>query len=310
MSDKLQRTIARFRAKIDAGAYYEAHQTVRTITNRYVKARQYQDAIDVLYQSAGILAANKEYASATDLILYLLTVYTEAGIICDAEHKDYKMKVMELVGQLPDTEPALVELANKSVKWSQENTSSKFGDADFHNLFGTKFIGALTQSTATNEEKSKLFAVTELHCVLGTSETRQVYGKFLHDIWKINGGDPGLYAARGVLNYCYLKNVSFAQEFIQQFVGLIGASKFTTEGGISFNEDYPLFNFIQLLVLTVAKEDAGNKFLKLLEHYKPILDQAQLSSPVQYLGKLYFNLKLGNGGGQNMLANMMGGLFK
>ena len=60
MSDKLQRTITRFRAKIDAGSYYEAHQTVRTITNRYVKAKQYSDAIDLLYQAASILAAKSE----------------------------------------------------------------------------------------------------------------------------------------------------------------------------------------------------------------------------------------------------------
>lgn len=310
MSEKLQRTITRFRAKINAGSYYEAHQTVRTITNRYVKAKQYSDAIDLLYQAASILAAKSEYASATDLIIYLLAVYSEAGITCDAAHKEYKMKLIELVSQLPQTDPALADLAKKATNWSQENTDNKFGDADLHHLFGLKFLGAIRKSTATNDEKSKLFAIAELHCVLGTSETRDAYCQFLYDVWAINGGDPGIFMARGVLNYGYLENVTFAQEFVHQFIKLIGTKEFKEEGEISYNENYPLCNFAQLLVLTLAKEEAGSKFLKLLEHYKPSLEKAQLVAPVEYLGKTYFQLKLGNTGGQNMFANMMGGLFK
>ena len=55
MSDKLARTIQRFQAKIDSGSFYEAHQTLRTITNRYVKAKQYKEARDLLYQGSTIL---------------------------------------------------------------------------------------------------------------------------------------------------------------------------------------------------------------------------------------------------------------
>merc|ERR1712080_471963 len=121
-------------------------------------------------------------------------------------------------------------------------------------------------------------------CVLGTSESRDAYCQFLYDVWAINGGDPGIFMARGALNYGYLKNVTFAQEFVHQFIKLIGANEFKQEGGISYNENYPLCNFVQLLVLTLSKEEAGNKFLKLLDHYKPNLEKAQLVAPVEYLG--------------------------
>ncbi|KAM9916204.1 hypothetical protein OXX80_013661, partial [Metschnikowia pulcherrima] len=56
MSDKLQKTIARFQQRIDNKDFYEAHQTLRTITNRYVKAKQFELAIEILDQGASILA--------------------------------------------------------------------------------------------------------------------------------------------------------------------------------------------------------------------------------------------------------------
>lgn len=100
MSDKLQRTIARFQQRIDNKDFYEAHQTLRTITNRYVKTKQYKDAIDLLYQGLTILAKNNEYASAGDLILYLVSVYEESGTPCS---KESKAKIIELVSLLPNT---------------------------------------------------------------------------------------------------------------------------------------------------------------------------------------------------------------
>lgn len=283
---------------------------MRTITNRYVKGKQYADAIDLLDQTAAILAAKGEYASATDLILYLLDVYAEAGIVCDAAHREHKLKLIELVNQFPETDPAMPELAKKCISWSQLHSQNKFGDADLHHIFGTKFLAATGTAQATEEDKVKLYALAELHCVLGTAESRDAYCRFLSQVWTKNGGDPGVFMARAVVNYAYLKNVAFAAEFVQQFINLVGATHFHKQGEVYFNEQYPLANFVQLLVTTLEKQDAGNKFLKLLEHYKPQLEAAQLVAAVEYLGKTYFQLNLGNAGGQNMFANLMGGLFK
>ena len=60
--------------------------------------------------------------------------------------------------------------------------------------------------------------------MLGASESRDACGQFLYDVWAINGGDPGIFMARGALNYGYLKNVTFAQEFAHQFIKLTGAN--------------------------------------------------------------------------------------
>ena len=58
-----------------ATAPYEAHQKARTFASRYVKAAQYDVAIDVLFQSARELLKVGQQGSGTDLGAFLLEVY-------------------------------------------------------------------------------------------------------------------------------------------------------------------------------------------------------------------------------------------
>ncbi|CAH2350346.1 golgi to ER traffic protein 4 [[Candida] railenensis] len=336
MSDvKLARTLARFQAKIDTGSYYEAHQTLRTITNRYVKSKQYTEAIDLLYQGASILASKKEYASAADLITYLIHTLEESGTICsDASSHGTKQKLIELINLLPNSESSLLDLAKQSINWSIKGSDSKFGDNDLHHTFGVKFIKGLTDDEGEKgidaddvETRFKLFSNAELHLILGTHESLPYYVDFLYKWYKsdISKGvvDPGTYLSRAIINYSYLKNLKFIQESLGLFLGkllhdisdeqyVVTETKdaVTSEKFYDF-KDFEILNFLQLLVITLGKEDAGSKFLKLHGQYKSTLQKAEILAPVEYLGKLYFGLQLGNsGGGQNMLANLMGGLFK
>jgi hypothetical protein len=54
---------------------YEAHQKARTFASRYVKARQYDTAIEVLFQSARELLKAGQTGSGVDLTVFLLDVY-------------------------------------------------------------------------------------------------------------------------------------------------------------------------------------------------------------------------------------------
>jgi Golgi to ER traffic protein 4 len=58
-----------------ATAPYEAHQKARTFASRYVKAAQYDVAIDVLFQSSRELLKAGQQGSGTDLGGFLLEVY-------------------------------------------------------------------------------------------------------------------------------------------------------------------------------------------------------------------------------------------
>ncbi|CAK7892025.1 golgi to ER traffic protein 4 [[Candida] anglica] len=318
MSDiKLQRTIARFQAKIDGGAYYEAHQTLRTITNRYVKSKQYTEAIDLLYQGASILAQKKEYGSASDLITYLIQVLEEAEITCT---KDYKMKLIDLINLLPDTDVSLADLAKQSISWSTKGSDSKFGDTELHSAFGVKFCRAIYIATGDEEERAKLFAYAELHLILGTHESLPYYVDFLYSWYEQQNDptiDPGVFLARAVMNYSYLKNFKFVNEAATIFIDKLNLKvsnfeKIDANGSFIYNyKGYELLNFLQLLIITLGKSDSQQKFLKLYSQYKPVLTHFELLAPVEYLAKLYYNVQLGNpNGNQNMLANLMGGLFK
>lgn len=321
---KLEKTILRFKSKIESGAYYEAHQTLRTITNRYVKSKQYKDAIDLLYQGSSTLASKKEYASASDLIGYLIQVYSDFDIVCDEqENQEYKLKLIELVNYLPDSDPSLPDLAKQSISWSQKGSKSKFGDSDLHHVFGVKFLNSVKESEIPEVERQKLFSFAELHLILGTADSLPYYINFLWEWFEASKSqemDPGVFLGRAVINYAYSKNIHLVKESVSLFLKKL-TNEYTNfeimEKGDQkiyfFDEDtnFSLINFFQLLALTLTKENSGQKFLKLYNQYKPELKKHGFNNSIDYLGRFYFNLKLGNPeGGQNMFANLMGGLFK
>lgn len=313
MSDKIGKTIQRFQQRVDNKEFYEAHQTIRTIVNRYVRGKQFEPALLLLAQGSAILATNKEYASATDLILYMIQVYEEAGV--SSTQKEHKMKLIELISLLPDTDPALGDLAKASIAWSKASDGLTFGDASLHHLFGFKLLGAVASQTL-QENKYKMFTVAELHLILGTFESLPIYVDYLFEWYSTSGpdADPGKFLARAVYNYAYLKNNKFMNTAIERFLDLYVKKcepVFETDGALFKFEDQPLLMFLQLLALTLGKADAGAKFMKLYSHYKSQLNELQLTAPTEYLGNLYFGLKLGNpNAGNNMLASLMGGLFK
>lgn len=325
MNDKLARTLQRFQTRIDKGEFYEAHQTLRTISNRYINSKQYDEAINLVYEGALILLKNHEYASGSDLIMVLLDIYQDSQKPANSS-SEYKGKLIELINYLPHEESSLVDLSKKCINWSK-GSSSKFGDCDLHELFGIKFLNCVKDSSMAEDEKHKLFVYSELHLILGGIAALNNYIDFLYQWYKVSADtnvdiDPGIFLSRAVINYSYLKNIDFVNQSLTKFMGKLikDNSDYETisddeRNTIYYFKNFKLMNFLQLLVITLSKtpEDAniGNKFLKLYTTYKSELNDHQLTSSVEYLGRFYFKLNIGNSqNNQNMLANLMGGLFK
>ena len=80
---------------------------------------------------------------------------------------------------------------------------------------------------------------------------------------------------------------------MQKFTEKLGAAFEKTDILLLF-QDQDLLNFLQLLVVTLKKADAGEKFLKLYGQYKLLLSKKGLVAPVEYLGREYFGLNLGS----------------
>jgi len=74
-------------------APYEAHQKARTFAARYVKSKQYDTAIDVLFQSARELLKNGQPGSGSDLTGFLLDVYETKGETVNEESKGEPSKL-------------------------------------------------------------------------------------------------------------------------------------------------------------------------------------------------------------------------
>ena len=72
---------------IAAGNAYEAHQKARTFASRYVKANQYDVAIDVLYQAAREMFKGGHLGSGTDLGAFMLDVYETKAETVDDESR-------------------------------------------------------------------------------------------------------------------------------------------------------------------------------------------------------------------------------
>lgn len=316
---KLQRTIQRFEAKIALGTYYEAHQTLRTIVNRYVKASQYNEALDLLNQGASILAENKQYAMASDLISYLIQIYVDAGI--KSTDHTRKAQLIQLISALPDTENSLIDLSRQAIEWSLSD-SNKFGDCELHHVFGMKLLNLIKHSPVSpegsiksEEEKQKLFSIVELHLILGTYDSIPAYVDYLFEWWQqTKTADAGVFIGRAILNYAYLRNIKFLQDARDRFMAKLQQQvpDYEQVDLVTYFAKHPLANFFQLLTLLLQKEKnlSSSKFLKLYGQYKTQLQNSELVAPVEYLGNTYFDLKLGNTGSNlNMLANMMGGLF-
>lgn len=73
--------------RIASGAYYEAHQQLRVIASRYVKAGDWASAIDVLFHGAVSLLRAGQGGSGGDLGCYLLEVYGKGDVCLSKDEK-------------------------------------------------------------------------------------------------------------------------------------------------------------------------------------------------------------------------------
>jgi hypothetical protein len=300
---KLARTLDRFKTKIASGDFYEAHQTLRTIANRNVRTKSYDDAIDLLYHGAQILLKSEQPSTGADLVLYLLDIYTESERKVDAESKS---KLIDLISLFDANEPTLKQVSLGIINWSVKFGDQKFGDADLHYMLGQKFI-----------QNDALAYDAERHLLLGTQNGFQLYVDL---IWNWYLQDPTVtnidrYASRIVLNYLIIENVKNAKDslniFIQKFTQL--HSDFKYEKVSEFNTEFlifetvPVLNLLQLLLITVQTKNTSY-FQKLSQRYSSDIKALELNNAFTLLGEIYFGISVPKQG--NILQDLMGGFFK
>ncbi|KAH3677223.1 hypothetical protein WICMUC_001804 [Wickerhamomyces mucosus] len=298
---KLRKTLERFKQRILENEIYEAHQTLRTIANRNVRTKSYNDAIDLLYHAAQILLKSSQPATGSDLTSYLIEIYNDASIKVSIESKS---KLIQLISLFNSKEPTLKQVGIEAINWSIKFGDYKFGEPDLHHILGLKFL-----------ENNELVYEAERNLILGTNESFKPYVDLLWD-WYLedsNSNNISLYIQRIVLNYLSVENFKNAKEglsiLLQKFINKENSSinyeiiKQSNEDVFIF-QDLKLLNFLQLLLFTIQSKDLQN-YNRLIAHYNE--DIQPINDNLQLIGEIYFGIKVQK---QQSIFDMMGSLLK
>ena len=129
--------------RIAEGEYYEAHQQLRTIANRYVKSKDYPSAIELLTTGALLLLRAGQGGSGGDLCIYVIECYTKAELKPDTANK---ARLLSLLRAFPPNEPAKPNLPgvqgmDMSMVGGGNNDVTNFAFEDLLNLEATDDAG-------------------------------------------------------------------------------------------------------------------------------------------------------------------------
>lgn len=315
VKQKLARTLHRFETKIAAGDYYEAHQTLRTIANRYVRAKTYELAIELVSQGSASLLKAKQGGSGTDLIFYLLEIYDTAEIaVTDASVG----RLIQLLVLVDASEPNLKDVVTGMNNWSVKFSEYKFGDPYLHNVIALKLL-----------EGEHLYEA-ERYFLLGTHDSVAKYNDLVWDWFtqaveeaQVSGAAKvgelaGEFLSRLVFNHLFISNIKFSNEakdkFLTQFVAQFPDAAFETvskavpgqddDFKLMFFAECPELNFLQLLILTCQTKNRA-LFQSLGDHYAPYKTKYQ--AQLEFLGQEYFGIRAVKQA--NFLQDMMSGLL-
>ncbi|KAI0775263.1 hypothetical protein BD413DRAFT_603221 [Trametes elegans] len=188
---------------IASGQPYEAHQKARTFASRYNKSRQYDTAIDVLFQSARELLKAGQQGSGTDLTAFLLDVYESKGETVNDESRGRLTQLIALTGPSGSWRKTVID---KSIAWSAKAGPHPGGDPDLHH-----YVGELLY-------KEGSFEAAEPHLLAaGKRDSARLLAEMFAD-WVGPDASPAPFALRGTLPYLQNGNILAARTFITQFV--------------------------------------------------------------------------------------------
>ncbi|KAF9291078.1 hypothetical protein BGZ68_005174 [Mortierella alpina] len=295
------KVLQKLEKSVSEGHYYEAHQMYRTVANRYVKAHNYQDAINLLRSGALLLLQHKQSGSGTDLALYLIEVYNLEKTPVTEESRDRIFDLADLMGA--DISQRKTFLQN-AISWSANNSEYKNGDPLLQHYIGLLFW------------KDKDYSQAEAHLLVGTQESAEALGLVLFE-WSEQepDHDKGAYLLRGVLQELAMRNLRDANTVYKTFVERLPAAYLAAEqkvpgdGSLKTIQTFksPLLNLTQMLLLACQ---TGNPaiFKQVAAKYKPILAiDENFGALMTTIGELFFGIRAPKQA--NMLADLMNSLF-
>ncbi|KAG8948376.1 hypothetical protein FRC03_000731 [Tulasnella sp. 419] len=312
---------------VQIGDAYSAHQKARTFAARYLKAKNYAVAVQVLFESAKELLKAGQQGSGTDLGGYLVDAYEASGEKITEESRGRLTQLIALTGAEGAWRSALI---TKVIAWSAKASECPAGDPDLQHYLGELFY------------KEGDFAEAEARLLAsGTRDSARTLAQVMFE-WSRSGAEPGAYASRGVIPYLLTTNILAARTFLSHFLSLVLAAQPNlllqqtsvpitpdTPGSEMWVTNNPTLNFLQLAIATCQRADpqanggaARNAWVRLCSRYAGgvgtttsagsrmlIVGGGDMKEAIAALSHVYFNVTPPGSAAANPLQDMMASLF-
>lgn len=300
---KRDKTLKKLKLALEAGEFYHAHQIYRSVCNRYFTQANYGKAISMLYEGAMELLKYDQYASASDLGVYLIKAYTASETKVDSTSFG---RIMDILRKFPSSEKTRSSIIVSALDWNTKFSKLRSGEPLFHDALASMY------------ENEGNFLLAENHYIFGTDDTSETFAGMLFR-WaaSVEPLNFGFFFTRSILSLIVTGNASkatrtgkaFVIEVAQHRPELVSANDKSdaVPEFIEFKE--PLLNFVQLLLLLLPKAGARNLYAQLRNRYQP-----QLVNPIfnfsEYLdriGEQYFGIRIQRP--VNILQSLMSNMF-
>ncbi|KAF8938033.1 hypothetical protein EDD21DRAFT_374806 [Dissophora ornata] len=296
------KVLQKLEKSVGDGNYYDAHQMYRTVANRYVKAQNYKDAIDLLHSGSLLLLKHKQAGSGTDLALYLVEVYNLNKVPVTEESRD---RIFDLADLMDGENSQRRTFLQNAISWSSSNSEYNNGDPLLQHYVGLLFW------------REKDYGQAEAHLLVGTQESAEALGYVLFEWSELEPShDKGAYLLRGVLQELAMRNLRDANVVFRTFVERLPANYLSSEQKTPQGSQKmatiqtfksSLLNLTQMLLLAC---ETGNPavFKQISAKYKPVLAiDENFGALMTTIGELFFGIRAPKQA--NMLADLMSSLF-
>ncbi|PSS02380.1 hypothetical protein BD289DRAFT_458004 [Coniella lustricola] len=301
-TDKIEKIISRLQSRIGEGQFYEAQQQTRVVAARYIKAKNWDAAIDILFNVSQSLLKAGQGGSGGDLCVLLVDVYKQAELKPDATSKGRLLTCLRL---FEAGEPTRKKFVDQMLAWSSKFGEYPAGDPDLHHVAGSIYA----------EEHEPYEA--ERHLLLGTRDSADVLTRMEYEWYKEDDSHTAAaYLSRAVLPYLLVANVRAANTSYQVFTSLLNADKGAGLGmqdvssgsaDIRVFPSLPLLNFLGMLLLAVQR-GSPDLFRQLQTKYvNHIAEMGSWGESLELIAEMYFGIQRPRQ--SNPLLDMMGSLF-
>eukprot|EP00246_Nothoceros_aenigmaticus_P015757 TRINITY_DN678_c0_g1_i2.p1 TRINITY_DN678_c0_g1~~TRINITY_DN678_c0_g1_i2.p1 ORF type:complete len:320 (+),score=44.23 TRINITY_DN678_c0_g1_i2:353-1312(+) len=303
------KTLAKLAKSVEDGNYYEAQQMYKTMLARYMAAKKYEEALDLVQSGAVMQLKHGQVTCGVELGVLLVETLVMAKVPVGGSSLERVKAVFHEFARESVRPPkasrdsqctAEEKMAIKTrvdgcgtfvraaLKWSIDFGSSKRGAPELHDLIAEYIweqsyepdMGRASQHFIRGQHP-EVFASALVECMT-----------------QCFSGEADLVIARGVLQYLGLGNLRDANRLWEETKKIMDA-----KDSIQY-PDSPLMHFIKFLLLTLER-DALPLFRMLRENYKASLERDPcFDEYLDEIGERFYGLRRKNGV-QSMLGDLM-----